>query len=58
VRSTFLSSSSEVVQLTDVEKIEITADEPFPWQVDGDYLGEQLQLAVTYLPDCLTLIIP
>ena len=31
---------------------------PFPWQVDGDYLGEVEQLEIRYEPDCLTLVAP
>ncbi|HET7486743.1 MAG TPA: diacylglycerol kinase family protein [Acidimicrobiales bacterium] len=31
---------------------------PFPYQVDGDYLGETESLEVTHQPDCLNLIVP
>jgi diacylglycerol kinase family enzyme len=57
-RITFLSTSPEIVQRTDVATVEATADAPFPWQVDGDYLGEVDQLAIAYLPDSLSLIVP
>jgi diacylglycerol kinase family enzyme len=57
-RVTYLTTSPEVVQRADVDRVVITADEPFPWQVDGDYLGEQRELTVTYVPDSLTLIVP
>jgi diacylglycerol kinase family enzyme len=46
------------VQRTDVAHVEISADRPFPWQVDGDYLGEVPCLSVSYEPDCLTIIVP
>jgi diacylglycerol kinase family enzyme len=46
------------VQRTDVERVEITAHAPFPWQVDGDYLGEVDRLSVAYEPDRLTLVVP
>jgi len=54
----FLETSAEVVQLTDVAKVTVTADAPFPWQVDGDYLGEVDRLDVAYRPDALTLVVP
>ena len=57
-RITYLTSSPEIVQRTDVRAVEVTADAPFPWQVDGDYLGEVEHLAVTYEPDCLTVVFP
>jgi diacylglycerol kinase family enzyme len=57
-RVTYLTSSPEIVQRTHVVALDITADAPFPWQVDGDYLGEVEQLAVAYAPDCLDVVIP
>ena len=39
-RITYLTTSPEIVQRGDVRAVEVTADSPFPWQVDGDYLGE------------------
>ena len=32
------------------------SDEPFPYQVDGDYLGDVRRLDVAYVPDALTLV--
>ena len=57
-RITFLTTSPEIVQRTDVSSVEVTADTPFPWQVDGDYLGEVERLDVAFEPDALTLIVP
>ena len=34
------------------------AGERFPWQVDGDYLGDVDELAVAYVPDALSLVLP
>jgi diacylglycerol kinase family enzyme len=31
---------------------------PFPWQVDGDYLGEVERIEVRYVPDALRLVVP
>jgi diacylglycerol kinase family enzyme len=36
----------------------ITGREPFPYQVDGDYLGEVNRLDFSYEPDVLTLVVP
>jgi hypothetical protein len=36
----------------------VSADAPFPWQVDGDYLGEVEHLVVGHRPDCLTVVTP
>lgn len=57
-RINYLTSSPEIVQRADVQAVEVTADAPFPWQVDGDYLGEVEHLTVTYAPDCLTVVFP
>jgi diacylglycerol kinase family enzyme len=57
-RISYLTTSPEIVQRTDVSSAEVTADAPFPWQVDGDYLGEVERLDVAFEPDALTLIVP
>jgi diacylglycerol kinase family enzyme len=57
-RVTYLTTSPEIVQRAHVERVQVSADTPFPWQVDGDYLGEVDELSVGYAADCLTLVIP
>ena len=57
-RATYLAASERIVQVADVVGVTLTADAPFPWQVDGDYLGDVDHLAVAYRPDCLTLVTP
>ena len=57
-RITYLTTSPEIVQRGDVRAVEVTADSPFPWQVDGDYLGEVEGLSVTYAPGCLGVVFP
>jgi diacylglycerol kinase family enzyme len=54
----FLATSPEIVQVPDVGRVSVSADAPFPWQVDGDYLGEVEQLEITHRPDCLTVVTP
>jgi diacylglycerol kinase family enzyme len=49
----------DIVQLADVDRLTLVAQHgPFPWQVDGDYLGEVERLEVRYVPDALTLVMP
>jgi diacylglycerol kinase family enzyme len=54
-----LTKHREITQLADLEAVTLLANRgPFPWQVDGDYLGEVERLDVRYEPDALTLVIP
>ncbi len=49
----------DLLQLADLDRMTFVANHgPFPWQVDGDYLGEVERLEITYEPDALTLVIP
>jgi diacylglycerol kinase family enzyme len=42
----------------DVTEVTITATSPFPWQVDGDYLGDVERLDIRHEPHCLSLVLP
>ena len=54
-----LERDERIVQLEDVDALTFVANHgPFPWQVDGDYLGEVERLEVRYVPEALTLVIP
>lgn len=57
-RVTYLTSSPEIVQRGQVRAVDVAAGSPFPWQVDGDYLGEVAHLSITYVPDCLSVVMP
>ena len=62
-RAERLTRDPTVVQRADLHSLRLTAigagaGERFPWQVDGDYLGEIERLEVRYEPDALTLLIP
>ncbi len=48
----------DIVQRDGVTTATITSDEPFPYQVDGDYLGDVRRLDIGYVPDALTLVTP
>lgn len=53
-----LHRQRDVVQRDGVTAATIASDEPFPYQVDGDYLGDVRRLDVAYVPDALTLVAP
>jgi len=53
-----LHQHPSVVQRDGVCAATITSTEPFPYQVDGDYLGDVTRLDLGYVPDCLTLVVP
>ncbi len=43
---------------TDLAGLTIEHDAPFPYQLDGDYLGETTRLAFEHVPDAVRLILP
>ena len=60
-RAARLQRAEEIVQLSDVTEVSLTApdpDRPFPWQVDGEPLGTVDALVVRYLPDALSVVLP
>ncbi len=48
----------DIVQRDGITSATITSEEPFPYQVDGDYLGDVRRLDIAYVPDALTLVTP
>jgi diacylglycerol kinase family enzyme len=53
-----LHRQRDVVQRDGITAATITSDEPFPYQVDGDFLGDVRRLDIAYVPDALTLVAP
>ena len=43
---------------TELTELRVTGYGPFPYQVDGDYLGEVDELSFRHVPDALDLVIP
>lgn len=43
---------------SDLERLVVEADQPFPYQVDGDYLGELDRLELVHVPAALRLVLP
>jgi diacylglycerol kinase family enzyme len=48
----------KVAQRTGVHSLTVTGYGPFPWQADGDYLGDTERLTITWQPDALTIVTP
>jgi diacylglycerol kinase family enzyme len=53
-----LRSSKHVDYRTDLSSFSLTGHRPFPYQVDGDYLGEVTSLSFRHEPDILRLVVP
>ncbi len=43
---------------TDVERLRIEHDTPFPYQLDGDALGETSRLDIAHVPAAVNLVFP
>lgn len=54
----FVKKASKLVHRADLESFSVVGSRPFPYQVDGDHLGDAERLAVSYEPDSLTLLVP
>lgn len=53
-----LLRDDRVLERHDLERVTVSGHGPFPFQVDGDYLGETDRLELVWVPDILTLVIP
>jgi diacylglycerol kinase family enzyme len=53
-----LSPSSSVDIATDVERVTFDFPAPFPYQLDGDYLGGTTTVEIEHLPEALRLVRP
>ena len=51
--------SSKIVKYdSEVRELHISGHRKFPYQVDGDYLGDVSSLHFTYEPELMNLVIP
>jgi diacylglycerol kinase family enzyme len=50
--------SSLLDEQTDIEHLVIEHETPFPYQLDGDYLGETERLEFHHVPDAVRLVVP
>ncbi len=53
-----LRHSSKIDQRTDIDAVTLVGHRPFPYQLDGEYIGEVDRLELKYAPDCIDLILP
>ncbi len=54
----FLRRHRRIVHRQQVHRMRVIGRRPFPYQVDGDHLGDAERLAVAYEADSLTLVVP
>ncbi len=53
-----LRHSSKIDQRTDIDELTLVGFRPFPYQLDGEYIGEVDRLELKYAPDCIDLVLP
>jgi diacylglycerol kinase family enzyme len=53
-----LATRKNVVYTSGLTEVDVHGDEPFPYQLDGDYLGMVNDLEIRYHPDQLRLVVP
>ena len=58
LRTDGVAAASGIDIATDVEKVTIEFPAPFPYQLDGDYLGDTTSLEITHCPEVLKLVRP
>ncbi|HEX6312032.1 MAG TPA: diacylglycerol kinase family protein, partial [Acidimicrobiia bacterium] len=56
--SNMITHHPKIAQRERIESLTVVGHGPFPFQVDGDYLGETEHLDVRWEPDALTLVVP
>lgn len=54
----YLRSSRSTDLRTDLAGLEVHGHRPFPYQVDGDHLGNTEHLSITHEPEILDLVLP
>jgi len=53
-----VATSEHLVEWTDVSRLTVHGSPPFPFQVDGDYLGTVERLEFEHVPDAVQLVFP
>ncbi|MFP5486872.1 MAG: diacylglycerol/lipid kinase family protein [Acidimicrobiia bacterium] len=53
-----VATSEHLVEWRDVDELTVTHARPFPYQVDGDYLGDTERLHFRHVPDAVQLVFP
>ncbi len=58
IRGNGITPNDDLIVWNDVGEVSITHHTPFPYQVDGDYLGDVDRLELTHVPDAVRLLVP
>ena len=53
-----VATSEHLIEWRDVEEMSVEHEQPFPYQVDGDYLGDVNRLEFRHVPDAVQLVFP
>ena len=53
-----VTTSDDLVEWRDVDRVVVSHDEPFPYQLDGDYLGSVQRLEIDHVPNAVQLVFP
>ncbi len=53
-----VTATNRLDSQTDLTEVTFTHDQPFPYQVDGDYLGETTRLEFVHVPNAIRLVDP
>ncbi len=53
-----VTTSDDLVEWRDVEQMVVSHEKPFPYQLDGDYLGNVDRLEFDHVPDAVQLVFP
>jgi len=53
-----VTASEHLMEWRDVERLVVEHPEPFPYQLDGDYLGSVNRLEFDHIPDAVRLVFP
>ncbi len=53
-----VATSEHLAEWRDVDHLVVEHDEPFPYQLDGDYLGAVERLEFRHVPDAVQLVFP
>ncbi len=58
VRGGDIAKVASVTRVDGVHGFTVRGHRPFPWQIDGDYLGDTDVLDFSYEAECLSLVVP
>ena len=53
-----VATSDQLIEWRDVDQLSMTSARPFPYQLDGDFLGSVERLDFTHVPDAVRLVFP